>query len=435
MTSTRFFLLNISILLFSSGVNAQFKNVLIDSTLSSGGRYPCEPSITINYKNPDNMVVGAAVDNVYTTFDGGATWQKSKMRSPHGVWGDPVLISDFSNNHYYFHLSDPTGKNWESEELLDRIVVQKSKDGGKSWDAGESIGHNPPKDQDKEWAVTDRKGNLYATWTQFDKYGSDDPECKSVILYSKSSNGSKWSKPVVISQAAGDCKDDDNTTQGAVPTVTNDGKVFVTWAKQGYIYLDRSFDGGDTWLTNDIAIIEQAGGWNIEIPGIDRSNGMPMMVSDNTKKTSSGALYLTWADQINGENDTDIWLMRSFNYGDNWTQAFRINDDDLGKQQFLPSLTVDGVTGYLYVLFYDRRNYDDEQTDVYLAYSIDNGGTFKNVKISETPFTPKNDVFFGDYINVAAYNGKIAAVWTRMDEGKTSIWTTVIKHEELEKIK
>lgn len=412
---------------------AQFKNVLLDSSRSKAGYYPTEPSIAISHKNPDNIVVGSAIDNVYRTHDGGATWQKGRMRSPHGVWGDPVLISDFSGDFFYLHLSDPTGKNYQSDEVLDRIVIQKSKDGGRSWDAGESIGLNPPKDQDKEWAVADRKGNLYVSWTQFDTYGSEDPECKSVILFSKSSNGSKWSNPVVLSQAPGNCLDDDETTSGAVPAVTNDGKIFVAWSSDGKIFLDRSFNGGDMWLTNDILVAEQVGGWNIEIPGLYRSNGLPVLVADNSKGQFSGALYLVWADQRNGEDDVDIWFTRSFNFGDNWTQPLRINDDEPGKHQFLPWITVDPSTGHIYIVYYDRRAYDDTRTDVYMAYSTDNGNKFKNVKVSETPFTPQANVFFGDYTNIAASKGRIALTWTRMDNGKTSIWTSTIEHKDLEK--
>lgn len=415
--------------------NAQFKNILLDSSRSDTGRYPAEPTVAISYKNPNAIVAGSALDNVYFTTDGGSNWEKSKLTSSFGVWGDPVLISDFSGNFYYFHLSDPSGKNWESDEILDRIVVHKSKDGGASWDDGSSIGHNPPKDHDKEWAVTDRKGNLYVTWTQFDKYGSDDPECKSTIMFSKSSNGSKWSKPVQLSQLPGDCVDDDNTAQGAVPAVSIDGKVFVAWANAGVIFMDRSFNGGDTWLTNDIGVVEQIGGWNLSIPGINRSNGLPVLVCDNSKGRFSGALYLVWADQQSGEDDTDIWFIRSFNFGDNWTQPMRINDDGPGKHQFLPWIAVDHETGYIYIVYYDRRDHEDEHTDVYMAYSTDNGSSFKNVKISDSSFKPQSDVFFGDYTNISAYSGRIAVVWTRMDNGKTSIWTSIINHTDLEEVK
>jgi hypothetical protein len=221
-----------------------------------------------------------------------------------------------------------------------------------------------------------------------------------------------------------------------VPAVTADGRgVFVAWSNQGKIFLDRSMDNGNTFLSNDIFITEHVGGWEMKIPGLNRSNGMPVLVCDNTKKGNlSGALYLVWADQRNGESDTDIWFVRSVNFGDNWTQPAKINGGS-GKHQFLPWMTVDPSTGYIYIVYYDRSAYDDLQTDVVLAYSVDGGTTFKNVKISEKPFVPDEKVFFGDYNNISASHGIIMPIWTRMDNGITSVWTTVIKHEDLEKIK
>jgi hypothetical protein len=98
-------------------------------------------------------------------------------------------------------------------------------------------------------------------------------------------------------------------------------------------------------------------------------------------------------------------------------------------------MAVDPTTGYVYIVYYDRSAYDDAQTDVYIAYSVDSGASFKNVKISEKPFTPIADVPFGDYINISASEGIVTPVWTRMDDGKTSIWTAVINHADLEKAK
>jgi hypothetical protein len=171
----------------------------------------------------------------------------------------------------------------------------------------------------------------------------------------------------------------------------------------------------------------------MEIPGHDRCNGMPVLTTDKSKGNFRGSLYLVWADQSKGADDTDIWFTRSHNYGDNWSSPMRINDDKTSTHQYLPWITVDQVTGHIYIVYYDRRNYKDNQTDVYLAYSTDAGATFKNVIISEKPFTPQNDKFFGDYNNISAHKGVIAPIWTRMDEGKTSVWTAIIKHEDLVK--
>jgi hypothetical protein len=415
------------------GAIAQFKNVMLDEQ-GEGRRFVCEPTIAINPRYPNNIVAGSVLDNVYFTKDGGKTWSKRKLASPLGVYGDPALIADGKGNFYYFHLSDPTGgKGGYDSEKLDRIVVQRSEDGGETWSAGESIGLNHPKDQDKEWPATDAKGNLFVTWTQFDTYGDPDPACQSNILFSMSKNGKKWSDPVVISQLPGNCVDNDSTAEGAVPAVSFDGKVFVAWANQEKIFLDRSFNGGDLWLSNDILVAEQPGGWDLSIPGHDRCNGMPVLMADNSKSPYRGSLYIVWADQRNGQDDTDIWFTRSHNYGDNWSSPQRINNDGKGKHQYLPWMAIDQTTGYLYVVYYDRRNYDDNQTDVYLAYSTNGGASFNDVKISEKPFTPQDDRFFGDYNNIAAHKGMVAPVWTRMEEGKTSVWTSIIPHAELEK--
>src|SRR5688572_29929155 len=231
------------LLLFTSlNSFAQFKNIKLDE--GSPTNRVCEPSVTINRKNPNNIVAASIMDNIYYTVDGGATWQTQKLTSPLGVYGDPVLVSDDKGNIYSFHLSDPTGEGWKNEKSLDQIICHISKDGGKTWEEGGPIGLNAPKDQDKPWATVDSKGNIWVAWTQFDKYNSEDENCQSNILISSSSNGKKWSKPFQISQTPGNCKDDDDTAEGAVPAIAADGKAFVAWSNKNKIFLDRSFNGG-----------------------------------------------------------------------------------------------------------------------------------------------------------------------------------------------
>jgi len=424
-------------ILGTHSVFGQFKNIMLDDGAGTGGKLtPCEPSVAISLKNKNHIVASAILDKIYYTKDGGKTWTKSRLKSPYGVWGDPVVISDTKGHFYYFHLSDPTGRNWQSEEILDRIVCQKSKNVGKKWSKGTYMGYNPPKDQDKEWAVVNPQNNhIYATWTQFDKYDSKDPKDESNILFSKSENGGKsWSKPLIINEIAGDCLDGDQTTEGAVPAVGTKGEIYVSWSYDSKIYFDKSLDGGKTWLDTDLIVAEQQGGWDINIDGVNRSNGMPVTFCDLSNSKFRGTVYINWADQRNGENDTDIWLAKSIDGGKTWSESKRVNDDKTTRQQYLTWMTIDQTTGYLYTIFYDRRNYDDLQTDVYLAYSTDGGETFKNVKISEKSFTANPDVFFGDYNHISAHDGRIVPVWTRADDGKTSVWTTIIEHSELEKL-
>ena len=406
------------------GYSQTFTNVKIDEGRASGG--PEEPAIAVSLKDP-NVIVAAA--NIYTTYrstDGGLTWKRKSMKSKYGVWGDPCIVPTNSGKFMYFHLSLPNGTAYEDESFLDRIVCQTSRKKGRWFKRGKFMGYNPPKDQDKEWGVYDlQRERTYVTWTQFDKYGSEDPADRSVILASYSDNeGKTWSDPVTMSEISGNCVDDDQTTEGAVPAIGLNGEMHVAWGNDEKIYFNSYTEGED--INEEVIIANQAGGWNQIIEGLDRTNGMPVTVSDMSNGPHRGTLYVSWSDQRNGELNTDVFLKKSIDGGKSWSTALKVNDDATSTQQFLPWMTIDQVTGYVYILFYDRRNYTDSQTDVFLAVSKDGGISFENHKISESPFSPNSRVFFGDYINISAHNGVVRPIWTRYENGNLSIWTAII---------
>jgi hypothetical protein len=131
---------------------------------------------------------------------------------------------------------------------------------------------------------------------------------------------------------------------------------------------------------------------------------------------------VNWTDKRSGGNDANIWLVKSTDGGSTWSEPIRVNDDPPGRHQFFNFMTIDQVTGKIYILFYDRRNYTDANTEVYLAISDDGGDTFANYKVSDTPFIPYSTVFFGHYIGVSAHNDKVFVTWMRMDDGELSLW-------------
>ncbi len=403
-----------------------YENVMISKS-SPMRRGICEPSVSINKANPANVTAGAILDRVFYSNDSGKTWTADTLKSTYGVWGDPVLISDYEGNQYFFHLSDPTGKNWKSEEILDRIVCQKSTDGGKTWNNGSYMGLAHPKDQDKQWVAVDpNNNNLYATWTQFDKYGSKNFADKTNILFSMSiDRGESWSEAVQINELSGNCLDGDSTTEGAVPAVGPDGEVYVAWGFNEKIYFNSSLDGGKTWSNTNVEIAEQPGGWDIDVPGLQRANGMPVTVCDVSDGPNRGTIYVNWVDDRNG--NFDVWFSKSTDKGKTWSKPQRINDDTSKRDQFFSWIACDPVSGYLYTVFYDRRNTKGNETEVYMANSVDGGKTWKNEKISEKPFTPNDRVFFGDYNHIDAFDGMVRPIWTRMEkDGGMSIWTALI---------
>lgn len=412
-----------------------FENVLIAKAEKGELMGPCEPSIAVSPKNPQNVAAGAILDRYYWSHDGGRTWEKGKIKSKSsGVYGDPVLLGDWKGNFFYAHLSDPDGRGWSSEKLLDRIAIQKSTDGGKTYDDGSWCGLRHPKDQDKPWLCADPEtGNIACTWTEFDKYASRDLEKDhSRILFAQSTDGGKsWSEALAISQFEGDCLDSDNTAEGAVPAYGPNGEIYAAWSYGEKIWFDRSTDGGKTWLEKDILAAEQPGGWDIEIAGIGRSNVMPILVCDLSASPNRGALYLCWGDQRHGATDTDIFVAKSSDGGLSWSKPIQVNDDKKKRQQFFPWLAIDQVTGHLYAVFYDRRNYSDAQTDVYVAVSEDGAKSFRNLKVSTSSFDPSSPVFFGDYNHISAHDGVVRPIWTRSDKGALSVWTAIMDFKKL----
>lgn len=157
-----------------------------------------------------------------------------------------------------------------------------------------------------------------------------------------------------------------------------------------------------------------------------------MTAVDMSEGPHRGRVYVCWADQRNGEDNVDIFLAYSDNKGDTWSKPTRVNTDKGTRHQFLPWMTTDPLTGIVYVVFYDRRNYKDNQTDVYLARSFDGGATFTNERISESSFEPNRSKFFGDYNHISAYGGRVRPIWTRMHNGQLSIMTAIIE-DKMEK--
>jgi hypothetical protein len=408
---------------FSISILAQYTNIRVSNVSSTD---PEEVTIAINTQNPNQLAAGANIKYFYYSNDAGLSWTQKTLTSTLGVWGDPVVIYDGLGHLYFAHLSNPISGYW-----IDRIVVQKSTDNGITWNDGAGVGFNHPKKQDKEWLAVDLqdtpyKNYIYMSWTEFDNYGTSNPADSSRILFSRSTDhGITWANPIKISDVSGNCIDSDNTTEGAVPTVGPNGEIYIAWAGPLGIVMDRSFDGGVTW-GNDIFVTDQPGGWDFSIPGISRCNGMPVTMCDTSFTDTRGNLYVMWSDQRNGTDNTDVFIIKSTDHGSTWGPRIKVNDDITARHQFFAWSSIDQITGFIYVTFYDRRNTTGAATDVYVARSIDGGETFDNFKVSQSSFTPTSSVFFGDYTNIASYDRKVYPIWMRMDGVNLSVWTVKI---------
>ena len=403
---------------------------------------PAEVSIAINPKDPNNIIAASlqigrpprprAGSYNYVTFDGGKTWKTVPTPDPTRlVQGDDIVVFSHDGIAYHVHLSFDGIRQARPVRAENGMIVNVSKDGGNTWTEGTAaVNHvnTVTPFEDKPGMVVDNasgsrsKGNVYLAWTRFDVYGSANPEHRSQIFFTRSTDqGQTFSMPFRISETGGDCVDSDNTVEGAVPAVGPNGEVYVVWAGPLGLVLDKSTDGGLTF-GKDKVIGDMPGGWDFSVAGLSRANGMPVTGVDLSNGPNKGTLYVNWIDARNG--DPDVFVMSSKDGGESWTSPVRVNDDAVknGKVQFFTWMSVDPADGSINIIFYDRREGTGTQTRLTLARSVDGGRSFVNHKIDLPPFTANSRVFFGDYGSISAFQGRVVPAFMHfVDEGNLAI--------------
>ncbi len=392
---------------------------------------PGEVSVAINPKNPDNIIGvsfqygkpgQARVSNCrYVTSDGGKTWTTIVAANERNLpQGDDAIAFSSEGIAYHSYMAFDGLRVKRPPRAFSGVWVSASRDGGSGWTAPVAVidhVNSVTPFEDKPYVVTDNvfgspyKNNVYLAWTRFDVYGSKDPLHRSHIFFSGSSDGGKtFAAPFEVSDTTGGCEDDDNTMEGAIAAAGVKGEVYLVWAGPKGLYFDKSLDGGATFGKDKI-IAALPGGWDIDIPGIQRANGMPVTKVDTSNGPHRGTIYVNWVDARN--DDHDVGLMASRDGGNTWSKAMRVNDDKMknGKEQFFTWMAVDPVDGSVNIVFYDRRDLDGTKTGVTLARSVDGGKTFVNYKLDLAPFECNKEIFFGDYNGIDAYGGRVVPIF------------------------
>lgn len=405
-----------------------------------------EVSIAINPTDTSNIIAGAIMrgypksqepNYTFQTTDGGVHWTTVPSINPdRRTQGDDVVV--FSGDGVAVHGYICFVGLWEQrpQRTSNGIFTSRTADKGVTWEAPvaviDHINSKTPM-EDKPWFVFDRNpdspyfNSLYCSWTRFDVYGSDDEQDTTQILFARSVDSGKSFQPVIrISDKPGTCIDGDNALEGATPCVGIDGTVHVVWAGPRGIEMDSSRDGGQTF-GEDRVISEFVGGWDHDVQGIGRANGMPVTGVDLSAGPYRGTIYVNWIDERNG--DKDVFVMRSRDGGESWSVPVRVNNDGLGngRDQFFTWMSVDPADGSVNVAFYDRRDSADTKTRLTLARSIDGGQSFDNFAISGMPaFECYPNSFFGDYLGIDAQQGRVAVAFMHFVEAKRLAISTAL---------
>ena len=419
--------------------------------VTAGPHSAVETAIAIDPTNPDHIVGSALVtigdprvrrvnNFTYVSWDAGKSWVSVVMPNPaNKVQGDDAVVIDHQGRLYRTYMGFRHLRNPKGVFPRNGLFLRASDDGGLTYgDEVVLIEHlnSIVPFEDKPYPGIDLspdspfRGNLYVAWTRFTRYGSASPDDSSFIYIVKSSDGGRtFSRPARIPAGGGDALDGDGTVEGAVPAAGPDGTVYMTWSGPRGIEFTRSRDGGASW-ERARTILEQPGGWDIKIEGLLRANGMPVTAADISDGPHRGTVYVNWADERNG--DSDIFLASSVDDGVTWSEPLRVNQDPVGngRGQFFTWMSVDPVDGSVNIVYYDRREGDGSGVHVYLARSTDGGRSFAEYRISEQPFVPRADRFFGDYNGISAYGGRVAALWTRYGPEANVLRAVVIDFAE-----
>jgi len=443
----RYLTLGLWAFLMGANLRAQVSHAVLAVDGSNNPVNGNEPSIAIDRNHTNRTLIGVNTSSVLATEDWQLKrWQPVMVNPPQGFYGDPVMKSGKNGMIYLAHLAKNKQGVWP--QFFDRIVFERSADGGQTFSAVD-VGFHEGKMQDKpwfamdEWAGSPGFGNVYLTWTEFDKYGSASPQDSSRIWFARTKMGmdAPFESPVVISDRGGDALDDDGTTEGANIAVTPDGVLHAVWSRSDTIWYDCSKDQGKTW-GEDRFVAEQYGGWNHEaVRGTMRVNGMPFAVSDahgNVVVVYSGLACKKTAYSLCRVRD--VYAVVKWAGGNEFSKPVRLNrklaaQDDAAHrldpqtpefsstEQYSPMVVTSPDHKRIFVAWQDRRRsatgsfFDVYGTEIRVQRSGGLGKRYlhvgENIRLSKTAsMAPGNAVFMGDYIGldwakdmVVAYTG------------------------------
>jgi hypothetical protein len=405
----------------------------VNSTQSENSIFihPANVETVLNSNNstpwPVSGIYGA---NDFYSFDIGETWGGEVEGAGGENSGDPTTAIGLNGRWYVNYISDPGGQG-----------VSYSDDEGETWTA-RIIAPNPGQLADKNhmWidnsVDSDYEGNLYAAWTDF-----GGPNYGNIVLSYSTDHGVNWSPIQNISA------DNSGFHQGVHIQTGPNGEVYAFYCVYGSgdgmeaIGMSKSLDGGETWEASKI-ITNLRGAREASPVKTIRMNDFPVSATDISYGEYRGNIYVTWANigvpGINVGNDIDIYMIRSSDVGETWTEQIKINQDPAGqgKVHFFPWISCDPTTGSLAAIFYDDRNAEPDELETWCANSIDAGDTWEDFRVSDVAFTPAPipglaSNYMGDYLGIASRDGFVYPTFTDNRSGVTMTYCSPYKFNAL----
>jgi hypothetical protein len=392
-----------------------------------------EVHISINKKNPDNLIASANTllgasgrkvlynQGYYFSLDGGKSWSGADFlqNAPkQNILGNPATAFTARGQAIL------TTINFDDIDFSYGYLFQLSRNGGNTWShaqQGRGIGYFTI-GLDKLMIAADNvrtspyANNFYAAWTDFG-VGSGE------ILFNKSTDGGRtFSAPIILRTKIVGFGQGTNVQTGP------DGQVYVCWADHSvykYPYLadglgfTSSKNGGGSFKPYTVAFKYDGirSGDSDATFNHTRVADFPAMAVDKSEHEHRGRIYVTYPTKENHVGKAIIQVRYSDDEGQSWSLPETVSIPQ-GKQNFFPWITVDDATGEVWVVYYSFDEAKKYATNTYVSHSSDGGATWENQKVSDVSHITApidNDHFsygyVGDYIGITAYGGKAYPIW------------------------
>ena len=398
--------------------------IMVSANIDLGGGINTgETSITINPKNPLNVVASANWAH-YASLDGGRSWSSFSTVAP-SAEVDPSVAFDSEGRLFRAGLT-----LFQSPPRPRQLYVDRSTDGGLTLPF-KSVAYDPGTvasgESDQPIMTIDTvsaspyRNSIYVISPD---YLAPSPKyvrigAGLIVLVSRD-GGATWSAPIDIS----DCPNTGQEPSASITTGPN-GEVYAAWPSgcngiQQFMFA-RSLDGGRTWERNATASVM---GPASAFPLTDDVRGNATIDVDRTSGPHRGSIYLTALD-----NDAaDAWMVRSTDGGATWSSRVLLSDGPRGPSRyyFQPHINV-APNGRIDAAWYDTRNWAGADInhvtyDVYYAYSTNGGQSFgPSIRVTDVSSTKNTicptqqrcgDRAIGDYMALASDSSRAMPVWT-----------------------
>lgn len=364
-----------------------------------------ETSIAVDPTDPLHVVAASndlanfsSYNGVYESFDGGRTWANANINLNVFCY-DPWLDFNAQGDVFFAY------------ECSDQRIAYKLA-GSNVWVHQTLVGSGPFPDRDMV-VIDDNAGSplFNSVYVAYDEANFNN---RARISYSRTGFGGWVQSPQI---------NDSGATIGNNAAVGPDGTLYAAWLDFGgkRLEVDRSFDGGATWSTDDLVHTYRLNTpqFFISIPPQPDRGIVPMPMSDVIHSgPNAGRLLITYTDKSPTGNNTNIYVRYSDDDGNTWSPEIKVNDDLVNAYNLHPQISVNN-RGHVAISFYSTRDDQpsNEKTHQYIAFSGNGGQTWlANMRVTsaqsdESGFGDPND--YGDYQGLdASPANHFHVVWT-----------------------